>query len=213
MIKYNCKTLDYTALPRMEKRWIQGIQKKNLYGRGIMKNQERRKKILEILRNSSSPVTGDQLAKDLDVSRQVIVLDMALLRSAGTAIVSTRRGYQINGRSLTMDFECRYKTMDTDGAMEEMNIVVDNGGMIASVTLLPDFCGPIQAFLNLKNRRDVKQYLENFRAYNIPLIATLSKGIHTLTVAADSQEELEAIRQNLQDAGILISEEPEPNGK
>lgn len=34
-----------------------------------MKNQERRKKILEILRNSSSPVTGDQLAKDLDVSR------------------------------------------------------------------------------------------------------------------------------------------------
>lgn len=53
-----------------------------------MKNQERRKKILEILRNSSSPVTGDQLAKDLDVSRQVIVLDMALLRSAGTAIVS-----------------------------------------------------------------------------------------------------------------------------
>lgn len=74
-----------------------------------MKNQERRKKILEILRNSSSPVTGDQLAKDLDVSRQVIVLDMALLRSAGTAIVSTRRGYQINGRSLTMDFECRYK--------------------------------------------------------------------------------------------------------
>ena len=95
-----------------------------------MKNQERRKKILEILRNSSSPVTGDQLAKDLDVSRQVIVLDMALLRSAGTAIVSTRRGYQINGRSLTMDFECRYKAMDTDGAMEEMNIVVDNGGMI-----------------------------------------------------------------------------------
>ena len=90
-----------------------------------MKNQERRKKILEILRNSSSPVTGDQLAKDLDVSRQVIVLDMALLRSAGTAIVSTRRGYQINGRSLTMDFECRYKAMDTDGAMEEMNIVVD----------------------------------------------------------------------------------------
>lgn len=195
------------------KRWIQGIQKQNLYGRGIMKNQERRKKILEILRNSSSPVTGDQLAKDLDVSRQVIVLDMALLRSAGTAIVSTRRGYQINGRSLTMDFECRYKAMDTDGAMEEMNIVVDNGGMIASITLLPDFCGPIQAFLNLKNRRDVKQYLENFRAYNIPLIATLSKGIHTLTVAADSQEELEAIRQNLQDAGILISEEPAPNGK
>lgn len=141
-----------------------------------MKNQERRKKIMEILRNSNGPVTGDQLAKDLNVSRQVIVLDMALLRSAGTAIVSTRRGYQINGRSLTMDFECRYKAMDTDSARDEMNIVVDNGGMIVSITLVPDFCGPIQAFLNLKNRRDVNQYLENFRKYNIPLIATLSQG-------------------------------------
>ena len=178
-----------------------------------MKNQERRKKILEILRNSSSPVTGDQLAKDLDVSRQVIVLDMALLRSAGTAIVSTRRGYQINGRSLTMDFECRYKAMDTDGAMEEMNIVVDNGGMIASITLLPDFCGPIQAFLNLKNRRDVKQYLENFRAYNISAFPPPGPTLHSRRSGADSQEELEAIRQNLQDAGILISEEPAPNGK
>lgn len=171
-----------------------------------MKNQERRKKIMEILRNSNGPVTGDQLAKDLNVSRQVIVLDMALLRSAGTAIVSTHRGYQINGRSLTMDFECRYKTMDTDSARDEMNIVVDNGGMIVSITLVPDFCGPIQAFLNLKNRRDVNQYLENFRKYNIPLIATLSQGVHTLSVAADSQEELEAIRDGLAEGGFLVEE-------
>ena len=171
-----------------------------------MKNQERRKKIMEILRNSNGPVTGDQLAKDLNVSRQVIVLDMALLRSAGTAIVSTHRGYQINGRSLTMDFECRYKAMDTDSARDEMNIVVDNGGMIVSITLVPDFCGPIQAFLNLKNRRDVNQYLENFRKYNIPLIATLSEGVHTLSVAADSQEELEAIRDGLAEGGFLVEE-------
>ncbi|WP_370833744.1 3H domain-containing protein [Acidaminococcus sp.] len=174
-----------------------------------MKNQERRKKILDILRSSNGPVTGDQLAKDLNVSRQVIVLDMALLRSAGTAIVSTRRGYQINGRSLSMDFECRYKAMDTDSARDELNIVVDNGGMIASITLVPDFCGPIQAFLNLKNRRDVKQYLDNFRKYNIPLIATLSQGVHTLTVAADSQDELEAIRDSLKEGGFLITEGPE----
>ena len=174
-----------------------------------MKNQERRKKILDILRSSNGPVTGDQLAKDLNVSRQVIVLDMALLRSAGTAIVSTRRGYQINGRSLSMDFECRYKAMDTDSARDELNIVVDNGGMIASITLVPDFCGPIQAFLNLKYRRDVKQYLDNFRKYNIPLIATLSQGVHTLTVAADSQDELEAIRDSLKEGGFLIAEGPE----
>lgn len=174
-----------------------------------MKNQQRREKILEILRSSTGPITGDQLAKDLNVSRQVIVLDMALLRSAGTAIVSTRRGYQINGRSLTASFDCQYKELTPESAQEEMNAVVDNGGMIASITLVPDFCGPIQAFLNLKNRRDVKQYLDNFRKYNIPLIATLSQGVHTLTVAADSQDELEAIRDSLKEGGFLIAEGPE----
>ena len=61
-----------------------------------------------------------------------------------------------------------------------MNAVVDNGGMVSSVTILPDFSGPIQAYLNLKNRRDVKQYIESFQKYEIPLIATLSHGHHTL---------------------------------
>ena len=54
-----------------------------------MKNQERRKKIMEILRNSNGPVTGDQLAKDLNVSRQVIVLDMALCGAPVRPLVST----------------------------------------------------------------------------------------------------------------------------
>lgn len=174
-----------------------------------MKNQQRREKILEILRNATGPITGDQLAEDLNVSRQVIVLDMALLRSAGTAIVSTRRGYQINGRSLTASFDCRYKDLQSDSALEEMNAVVDNGGMISSVTILPDFCGPIQAYLNLKNRRDVKQYIESFRKYNLPLIATLSHGYHTLMVAADSQEELGAIRDALRELGVLVEERKE----
>ena len=49
-------------------------------------------------------------------------------------------------------------------------------------------------------------YLENFRKYNIPLIATLSQGVHTLSVAADSQEELEAIRDGLAEGGFLVEE-------
>lgn len=177
-----------------------------MWGGQYMKNQQRREKILEILRSSTGPITGDQLAKDLNVSRQVIVLDMALLRSAGTAIVSTRRGYQINGRSLTASFDCQYKELTPENAQEEMNAVVDNGGMVSSVTILPDFSGLIQAYLNLKNRRDVKQYIESFQKYEIPLIATLSHGHHTLTVAADSQEELGAIREALKELGVLTEE-------
>ena len=40
-----------------------------------MNGEERRKKILNILSSAKSPVAGVKLAKDLDVSRQVIVQD------------------------------------------------------------------------------------------------------------------------------------------
>ena len=60
-----------------------------------MNGDERRKKIINILSSSKSPVAGVALAKELDVSRQVIVQDIALLRANGAAIFSTNRGYLI----------------------------------------------------------------------------------------------------------------------
>ena len=58
-----------------------------------MNGEDRREKIINILRSSSTPVAGVALAKELNVSRQVIVQDVALLRANGTAIFSTNRGY------------------------------------------------------------------------------------------------------------------------
>ena len=46
-----------------------------------MNVDERRKKIINIRASSKSPVAGVALAKELDVSRQVIVQDIALLRA------------------------------------------------------------------------------------------------------------------------------------
>lgn len=51
-----------------------------------MNGDERRNKIINILSSSKSPVAGVALAKELDVSRQVIVQDIALLRANGAAI-------------------------------------------------------------------------------------------------------------------------------
>ena len=41
-------------------------------------------------------MSGSMLAKELDVSRQVIVQDIALLKAAGYEILSTNKGYVIN---------------------------------------------------------------------------------------------------------------------
>ncbi|MBZ4661935.1 MAG: hypothetical protein JG779_1089 [Thermotoga sp.] len=59
--------------------------------------QERLKSIVRILERSKEPISGAQLAEELSVSRQVIVQDIAYLRSLGYNIVATPRGYVLAG--------------------------------------------------------------------------------------------------------------------
>ena len=64
-----------------------------------MTGSDRRNAITEKIRNSAVPVSGRSLAAEFDVSRQVIVQDIALIRAAGHNIISTNRGYIINRRT------------------------------------------------------------------------------------------------------------------
>ena len=52
-----------------------------------------RSHLLEILDNSQKPVKGSELASTLEVSRQVIVQDIALLRAEGVNVIATPQGY------------------------------------------------------------------------------------------------------------------------
>jgi len=58
-----------------------------------MKGEERRSEILKILSDRQQPISGVSLAKQFNVSRQVIVQDIALLRTAGNEILSMNQGY------------------------------------------------------------------------------------------------------------------------
>ena len=62
-----------------------------------MDAKTRRKEILNIIKYNMEPVSGSALAKKLNVSRQVIVQDIALLRAENNDIISTHKGY-INKR-------------------------------------------------------------------------------------------------------------------
>ena len=61
-----------------------------------MDGEERREKILEILKGRDGKVRGSELADRLEVSRQVIVGDMALLKARGLPVMSTPRGYYLD---------------------------------------------------------------------------------------------------------------------
>ena len=58
-----------------------------------MTGSRRREEIVSKIKSSEVPVPGKELAKVYDVSRQVIVQDIALLRATNKNILSTYRGY------------------------------------------------------------------------------------------------------------------------
>ena len=59
----------------------------------------RRAQIVSLLLEASKPISGQALGEKLQVSRQVIVTDVALLRACGHDIVSTNRGYVLKRSS------------------------------------------------------------------------------------------------------------------
>ncbi|WP_349687621.1 transcription repressor NadR [Acidaminococcus sp. DS4831] len=168
-----------------------------------MNNQMRREKLYKILEDANRPVTGIELSKDLGVTRQIIVGDVAILRSSGKPIISTARGYLLQGPLEKQLFHCCSKTMDEAELVDELNAVVDNGGIIQGITLSHEVYGTIHIEMNLRSRRDIQQYVDKLRSNGAPLIITLTNGVHILKVATQSDEEMDGIKETLQNLGIL----------
>lgn len=59
----------------------------------VMNGAQRRRKLLDMMRQASAPLSGGALGRETGVSRQVVVQDIALLRTMGYPILSTARGY------------------------------------------------------------------------------------------------------------------------
>ena len=57
---------------------------------------ERRKILLSMLQQSQTPISGSALGKQTGVSRQVVVQDVAILRTEGYPILSTTKGYYLD---------------------------------------------------------------------------------------------------------------------
>ena len=72
-----------------------------------MKVKERRELLLSILNKSAKPIKGDELANTLNVSRQVIVQDIALIRATGVDIIATPRPPRTFGSSSLFAYTLR----------------------------------------------------------------------------------------------------------
>lgn len=166
-----------------------------------MSGQERREQILKIVRNSEKPVAGTELAKQLGVSRQVIVQDMALIRANGTEILSTNRGYVIQE---SKDVSRVFKVIHTNEQVEdELNLFVDLGGKVEDVFVYHKVYGVIKADLNIKSRRDVKNYMEGINSGKSTNLLNLTSNFHYHTITAEDEQTLDLIQQELSQKGFL----------
>lgn len=166
-----------------------------------MKAKERREEILNILKENKQPISGDQLATRLNVSRQVIVQDIALIRANGVDIFSTNRGYiLIEENKNTRVFKVIHNSEEVE---KELNLYVDLGGKVEDVFVYHKVYGIIKADMNIKSRMDVKKYLENISTGKSTQLMKLTSNYHYHTISAETEEILDLIQEKLMKEGFL----------
>ena len=165
-----------------------------------MTGAERRKTILELIKRSEKPLSGGALGKETGVSRQVVVQDIALLRTEGHNILSTPRGYTLSSGGHVKTFKVCHTS---DESAEELYTIVDLGGVILDVTVNHRVYGKMSAPLNIRTRRDVREFIRNIESgKSVPLL-NITSGYHFHRISADSPEILSEIENALGEKAFL----------
>ena len=163
---------------------------------------KRRNQILKTLTSADTPIAGAALASAAGVSRQVVVQDIALLRSQGWPIQSTNRGYVIEREATRPSrlFKCHHTVEQTP---DELNLIVDLGGHVRDVLVNHRVYGRLSCELGIASRRDVRNYIEAIRSGKSSPLMLITSGYHFHHVTAESEEVLDEIERALGEAGFL----------
>ena len=168
-----------------------------------MTGTERRDFIVKQIKNSEKPVAGKALADLCEVSRQVIVQDIALIRAAGYDILSTNRGYIL--KESKSEASRIFKVNHSDEQLEdELNAIVDLGGRVVNVMVNHRVYGRMEANLAINSRKKAKDFMEDLRNGKSSPLKNITSGYHYHMVEAENEETLDLIEGMLREKGILI---------
>lgn len=169
-----------------------------------MEGHVRRKKILELLGAAGEPISGTSLAKEMGVSRQVIVQDIALIRAHNKNILSTNKGYILyfeNEEMIRRTFPVKHKDEEIG---DELMLIVEYGGKILDVVVEHEIYGQITVDLLINNKQDVVEFVKKLNNGKTIPLKELTGGIHFHTVEASSEALLDVIEGKLREKGFLI---------
>lgn len=168
---------------------------------------ERHQLLVSTLKKSSEPIPGRALGEMMNVSRQVIVGDVTLLKAKGEPIIATNRGYMYMHPHITPKkhekvIVCRHTPEQTE---KELNILVDHGITVKDVKIEHSVYGDLSASIMVSNRNEVKEFMKNIQESKAVFLLKLTEcGIHLHTISANSEQEILAAEKALKKAGILV---------
>lgn len=165
---------------------------------------ERRDYILETLKNSNQPITGGEFASKTNVSRQVIVGDISLLKARNEPIIATSQGYlyfKQSSQAYERIVACYHPPERTE---EELNLLVDLGVTVKDVTIEHPVYGDLTASLMVSNRHEVKLFIEKIKSTNASFLSELTEGIHLHTIHSSSEETLNMAVDVLKKANFIV---------
>lgn len=190
----------------------------------MTKAEARRASLLDALRSADAPVSGGQLANTLNVSRQIIVQDIALLREAGASIVATTKGYVLADAAQTaaqnatqtmaqnaeqpavhLDEPARTFKLhhEVEQTRDELQTIIALGGRVHNVSISHRAYGRITAPLEIADQADIERFINDIESGKSSPLSTATSGYHYHLVSAPSNEALEAIGRALADKGFL----------
>ena len=170
-----------------------------------MEAASRRQAILDRLRTADRPVSASALAAGLNVSRQIIVGDIALLRAGGAEISATPRGYVLPRATdgITRTIACRHTLAQTG---QELDILVDNGFTVLDVIVEHPVYGQLTGQLQISSRYDVEQFLARIRDSDAAPLSMLTGGLHLHTLCCPNEDAYTRACAALKAAGLLLDD-------
>ncbi|WP_043934250.1 transcription repressor NadR [Bacillus sp. EB01] len=167
---------------------------------------ERRAIILSLLKESNEPITGSDLAARANVSRQIIVGDITLLKAKSEPIIATSQGYlYLKQNTQAPVYEKTIACFHApDKTEQELIAIVDEGVTVKDVKIEHPVYGDLTASIMVSNRPEVSKFMARVRETNASFLSELTGGYHLHTLTAGSKEALERAEQTLQKAGFLI---------
>lgn len=167
-----------------------------------MTGTDRREYIINKIKGSTKPVSGKALAQECEVSRQVIVQDIALIRAAGYDVLSTNRGYILNQpQTVNRVLKVNHNNEQME---DELCSIVDLGGNIVNVMVNHRVYGHMEAKMGINSRRKVAAFMDDIRNGKSSPLNNITSGYHYHKIEADSEETLDLIESVLKTKGYLV---------